>query len=742
MESVEGIVQEIIFTNEANGYTICELKGEAEEITLVGYMPFINEGETLKASGKWVVHPEYGRQLKVELYEKVLPHTADEILKYLSSGAIKGIGPSTAQKIIKRFGQAALDIIRNEPQKLSEIKGISFEKALKIGQAYEEQSEFGRLVMFVQEYGISPSAASNIHKLLGKTAIDDIKENPYRLADQVYGISFKTADDIAKRLGIDAYSRFRLSSGIKYVLLRASLNGHTYLPMEKLVETAADLLSIEPDQIKDALVYMSLEKTIHVEKSDSENRVYLAGYYNSELSTTRRLMELSSVTFTGSLPDIEEQIRIIQDEEGIELADLQKTAVMEAMQNGVLVITGGPGTGKTTIIKSIIKLFLNEGLEVVLAAPTGRAAKRMTEATGFEAKTIHRLLETGYSGKGQELLFAKNEENPIDADVIIIDEMSMVDILVMDHLLRAVEPGTRLIMAGDSDQLPSVGPGNVLKDIIGSGAIKTVMLTDIFRQAQESMITINAHKINRGEMPEINVRDKDFFFMGRPSPEGIVETVIELCSRRLPSTYSIDPLKDIQVLTPSRKGPVGVPNLNAGLQKVLNPPDKTKAEKAVRGAAFREGDRVMQVKNNYNLRWEKAGMAESGGTGVFNGDMGVISRISEEEQKVVVVFDDEKIAEYDFSILDELEQSFAITIHKSQGSEFPVIIIPLYQGPPVLMTRNLLYTAVTRAKSLVVIVGRSDTLTEMVNNQRQALRYSGLCEKLAKISEIGVGCYG
>lgn len=732
MITIEGTVEEIIFSNEINGYTVCDIKCEKDKVTAVGYMPFINVGETLKLMGKWVTHPDYGEQLKVEFYEKIAPETADAIEKYLASGVIKGVGPATAAKIVQRFGNETLDVIQFRPQMLSEIKGISIDKAIGIGQAFQEQRELREVVMFLQKYGVSPAFSTKIYRAFGEKTIEEIKSNPYRLADEIFGIGFKTADRIAMSLGIDPASRYRVSSGIKYVLSQAAANGHTFVSEDKLKEYTSELLEVNIDNINNVLLSLLLDKAVCTERGDDINRVYLSPFYYAELGVCRKLIELSNLEFRGDLDDFDEKLEEIQLEEGIVLADMQKVAIREALTNGVLVITGGPGTGKTTIIKSIIKLLDREGYEVALAAPTGRAAKRMSEATGCEARTIHRLLEMGYTGNENEPLFLRTEANPIDADVIIIDEMSMVDILLMNHLLKAITPGTRLILVGDVNQLPSVGAGNVLKDIIASSTIKTVKLTEIFRQAQESMIIVNAHRINRGESPLLNIKDKDFFFLPRGNAGSIIKALIELCSKRLPATYGYDPMRHIQVLTPTRKGTAGVANLNMELQKVLNPPQRHKREKAYRDFIYREGDKVMQIKNNYNLRWEKARASNTEGMGVFNGDTGIIQKIDEEEQQVTVLFEDDKIVEYDFSILDEIEPAFAITIHKSQGSEFPVVILPLYPGPQVLMTRNLLYTAVTRAKDLVILVGLENVLYEMVNNERETLRYSGLAEKLKR----------
>ncbi|AEV66886.1 helicase, putative, RecD/TraA family [Acetivibrio clariflavus DSM 19732] len=726
----EGIIEEIIFSNEINGYTVCELRGEKETITAVGFMPFINVGEMIKVSGNWITHPDYGEQLKVELYEKILPKTVEAIETYLASGLIKGVGPASAKKIVKRFGEDTINIIEFHPERLSEIKGISHEKALRIGHAYHEQKELRNVVMFFQEYGISPTYCAKIYQIYGKDTIEVIRNNPYKLSDEAIGINFKTADRIAKSIGIDPKSKFRICSGIKYVLSHIAMDGHTFAEEDKLKDYTSKLLDVDLDNINDALISLLLDKSIYIERNETSSRVYLSAFYNAEAGVARKLAQLSSVRFEGDLSDFDEKISEVQKKEGIILTQNQKDAIREALINGVLIITGGPGTGKTTIIKSIINFLINEGYEVLLAAPTGRAAKRMTEATGFEAKTIHRLLEMGYASKDDELVFARNEDNPIDADVVIIDEMSMVDILLMNHLLKAIEIGTRLILVGDVDQLPSVGPGKVLQDLINSDVIKTVRLKEIFRQAEESYIIVNAHRINNGEKPLLNNKEKDFFFVTRNSPEDIVKTIVDLCVRRIPCAYGFEPMKEIQVLTPVRKGLVGVGNLNTELQALLNPKDKSKKEKVFRDFLFREGDRVMQIKNNYNLRWWKDDGKGSEGAGVFNGDTGIIREIDDEEQKIVVFFDDDKVVEYDFSILDELEPAFAMTIHKSQGSEFPVVIIPIFPGPQVLMTRNLLYTAVTRAKNLVVLVGNKDYLDVMINNERETNRNSGLAEKL------------
>jgi len=731
--TLEGTIEEIIFRNETNGYVVCDIRCNRRLITTVGYMPFVNEGETVKVTGRWVTHPDYGEQLKVEFYEKKLPETVDAMERYLASGIIKGVGPATAKKIVEKFGDKAIDIVQLNPEKLSEIKGISIEKALKIGQAFNEQRELKNVVMFLQEYGISPSYSAKIYKVFGDRTIEEIKKNPYRLADEIFGIGFKTADRIAKNLGIEPTSKYRICSGIKYVLSQAAAAGHTFLTDGMLLNYTAKLLEIDIENIDDALISLVMDRAVYIENCEDCRRVYLASFYNAEINVSRKLLELACLSMKYDIDGFNDRIEQMQQEDGIILADLQKEAIKAAMTSGVLVITGGPGTGKTTIIKTIIRLLGKEGNKIALAAPTGRAAKRMTEATGFEAKTIHRLLEIGYVGDDEELVFQKNADDPVEADVVIIDEMSMMDILLMNHLLKALRPGTRLILVGDVNQLPSVGPGNVLKDIITSKLIKTVRLTEIFRQAQESMIVLNAHRVNRGEPPLMNVKDGDFYFITRNTGSSIVNTIVELCIKRLPATYGYDPMKHIQVLTPMKKGLTGVKNLNTELQKALNPPGKAKNEKVFRDCIFREGDRVMQIKNNYNLRWIKSSDLNCDGTGVFNGDTGIIKHIDTEEQVLTVLFEDERIVEYDFSILDELELAYAVTVHKSQGSEFPVIIMPAFTGPSMLMTRNLLYTAITRAKELVVLVGDADVVIEMINNDRETLRYSGLAEKLQKL---------
>lgn len=734
MITVEGTIEHIIYMNEENGYTVCELSCDNEDIIAVGCMPFVKEGEIIKVTGKWSVHPEYGEQLKIESYEKIMPQTRDAILKYLSSGVIKGIGASTASRIVDKFGEQTFEVIKNNPEKLSSIKGISSQRALKIAAEFRQQNELREVVMFLQRFGISPNFAAKIYRVFGSDTIKNIMQNPYRLADEIDGIGFKKADRIASSLGIDPASEFRVASAVRYILTEAASSGHTFLPEDILKNSLSRLLGIGEEPISKGIMRMIFDDKIRIENTREDGRrVYLAPFLMAEQNVARKLSELCSVKIHLDMQKFDKKLRNIQIEEGIIFADMQREAIQQALCNGVTIITGGPGTGKTTIIKAIISLYKNEGFKIALAAPTGRAAERMSLATGFEAKTIHRLLEYGYEdyeNTGENMPFKRNEDNPLDFDLIIVDEFSMVDILLMNNLLKAVKPSTRLILVGDADQLPSVGPGNVLKDLIKCGMIRVVRLKEIFRQAAQSLIVLNAHRINRGEMPDLTCKEKDFFYIRRENPNSIISTIVDLCLRRLPSYYGYDPIRDIQIIAPSRKGPAGILNLNIELQKALNPHEPDKAEKQMRDYVFREGDKVMQIKNNYDLIWQRKN-DDITGRGIFNGQCGRIETINHEQQIIKVIFDEDKIAEYDFSILDELEMAYAMTVHKSQGSEFPVVIIPAYPCSHFLMTRNLLYTAVTRAKELVLVVGMEEVISHMVGNDRVALRYSGLAEKLS-----------
>lgn len=735
MVEITGIIDNVVFRNESNGFTVLDIHEEesGDLITAVGVLPFANEGERVRIGGEWTVHPDYGEQLKIERFNTETPSTEDAIEKYLASGLIKGIGPSTAKKLVKKFGIDTLDIIQYNPDRLTEVPGIGSKKAQTIATSFMEQMEIKEVMIYLQTYGISTTFSVKIYKKYGNETISLIEENPYRLASEVEGIGFKTADRIAQTMGISFDSPYRIAAGIQYVLSQAANNGHTYLPREELIDEASNTLAVAPELVEQAIVNMAVEQAIFIEKIDDVEAVYLAPFYNAEIGVCRRLIKLATVDLSSDIDNIDNELKAFQREEGIIFAGKQREAIIESLSNGALVITGGPGTGKTTTINCIIELFEKRGLKVSLAAPTGRAAKRMTETTGREAKTIHRLLE--YGGTEGQGFFQKNEDDPLDFDVVIIDEMSMVDILLMNNLLKAIVPGTRLIMVGDSDQLPSVGPGNVLRDIINSGIVKVVKLDEIFRQAGESMIVLNAHRINRGEYPHLNVREQDFFFDRRESVDDILATIVDLTVNRLPGFVSLDPTKDIQILTPMRKGKVGVNNLNNTLQEVLNPPSHDKVERKFRDILFREGDKVMQIRNNYNMEWTVRigdNVIEEG-EGIFNGDVGFINSIDLEDNKVTVIFDENKEVEYEFSQLDELELAYAVSIHKSQGSEFPVVLIPIAWGPPMLMTRNLLYTAITRARELVVLVGREQVLYKMVDNNYIAKRYSGLDHHFRKI---------
>lgn len=737
---IEGTIEDIIFRNEENGYTVCSIQAKDEEIVCVGTLLEAYPGETLKIIGSWVTHPIYGNQFQIDTYEKTIPKTEDGIEKYLSSGVIKGIGPALARRIVEKFGLDTLRVIEEEWERLEEVKGISRQKALQIGEIFHEQRELRRAILFLQDYGISPSYALKIYKQYGEGTIEIVKSNPYRLAEDIFGIGFKMADQIAETVGIGEDSPHRIKAGIKFILNQYSNNGHTYMLREHLIQAAHELLGVSYELIENALIELQVYKQIWQEKMEDIEAVYLTPFYYAEMNTARRLIDLAMMKDEVQSKGIEKRIDRLEKEKRIKLAPEQRQAVKEAMSEGVLIITGGPGTGKTTTINSIISLLEEEGYDVILAAPTGRAAKRMSEATGKEASTIHRLLEiTFLEEDNKKQVFERNEERPLEADVIIIDEVSMVDILLMNSLLKAVAPGTRLIFVGDVDQLPSVGPGNVLKDMIRSETIKVVRLTEVFRQARESAIVMNAHRINKGEYPVLNEKDKDFFFMKRSIQDEVIETIKQLVKKRLPAFTDCDSIKDIQILTPMRKGSLGVESLNTVLQQTLNPPSKKKREKEYRMTLFREGDKVMQIKNNYNIPWKiynDIGMRIDEGVGVFNGDAGNIQEIDEEAQTLTVLFDDLKTVEYDFSQLDELELAYAVTIHKSQGSEYPIVIIPIHSGPPMLMNRNLLYTAVTRAKKLVVIVGLESTLHRMVDNNREINRYSSLAYRLRKIKEL------
>jgi exodeoxyribonuclease V alpha subunit len=727
--TIEGIVKDIVFRNELNSYTVAKLDTEDGEATIVGKIPIINLGETLKVEGEWVYHPTYGEQLKVTNVSLVVPSTVNGIEKYLSSGLIPYIGPKTARKIVEKFGLDTLDIIQYNPERLKEIEGIGDKKLEKIVTAYREQTEIRDIMMFLQQFGITPNYSMRIYKKYGKDTISILTENPYKLSEDIYGIGFKKADKIAENMGISKTSPYRIQGGIRYVLNTYAANGHSYVPLEELTEEVSKLLEIEGDLIADSLRDLAIKGIVHILTVGEELRIYYTPYHVAENNVARKIVELARAELKSLNIDVDEMIKSIEEEENIQFAKRQIEAIKESIENGMVVITGGPGTGKTTIINAIIRIFQEEGLKVSLAAPTGRAAKRMTEATGMEAKTIHRLLE--YSYMDEEMVFGRDEDSPLETNLLIVDEASMVDILLMNSLLKAIVPGTRLILVGDVDQLPSVGAGNVLRDIINSQAVKVVKLDEIFRQAKESHIVVNAHRINKGEYPILN-KGKDFFFIKEQDPNKIVNIILNLCKERLPSYYGVDPVKDIQVLTPMKKGDVGLNSLNRHLQEVLNPKSLHKKERQIGEEIFRVGDKVMQIKNNYSIEWEviEDGLVVERGEGVFNGDLGTIMDIDEESGSLKVLFDEGKEVEYTFDQLDELKLSYAITIHKSQGSEFPIVVMPIYSGPQMLLTRNLLYTAITRAKKLVVLVGEEKYLMMMIRNNRIDKRYSSLDYKI------------
>ena len=730
MEKLAGYVEHIIYRNADNGYTVLNLVSGEAEITCVGIFSAIAEGETIEASGDYTDHPTYGKQFKVESFEEKAPEDEEAIERYLGSGAIRGIGLALAARIVRRFKADTFRIIEEEPERLAEVKGISERKAMEIADQVNEKRDLRQAMIFLQQYGITMNLAVKVYQQYGQEVYGIIRENPYRLADDIEGVGFRTADEIAVRVGIRMDSDFRIRSGILYVLLQASTEGHTYLPEEELTRRTGQLLEVGEEQIEKQYMDLAIERKIIMKQGENQTQIYAASFYYMEANTATMLKQLN-VSYDVPDLEIEERVRRIEKQTGMELDEHQMTAVKEAVRNGLLIITGGPGTGKTTTINTIIKYFEMEGLDIFLAAPTGRAAKRMSETTGFEARTIHRMLELN-GGVDGAAGFERNEQNPLETDVVIIDEMSMVDISLMHALLKAVAVGTRLILVGDVNQLPSVGPGSVLRDIIRSHECNVVMLTKIFRQASTSDIIVNAHKINQGEEVTLDNKSMDFFFLKRYDADVIISVVLQLIKQKLPKFVDATPY-DIQVLTPMRKGLLGVERLNGILQRYLNPPSPQKREKEHGDILFREGDKIMQTRNNYQLEWEirtKYGLSVDKGTGVFNGDMGIVREINDFAETMTVEFDEGRMVEYPYKLLDELELAYAITIHKSQGSEYPAVVIPLLSGPSMLMNRNLLYTAVTRARKCVTLVGNEVTFEQMVQNTSQQKRYSGLCDRL------------
>ena len=736
MDTVKGYVEHIIFRNEDNGYTVFNLTNDDGEVTCVGNLHYISEGELVEVQGEYTMHQMYGMQLKVSSYEVKDPEDLMSIEKYLGSGAIKGIGAALAGRIVRKFREDTFRIMEEEPERLAEIKGISEKKAREIAVQVEEKKDMRKAMIYLQKYGITTTLAAKIYQYYGQKVYKVLEENPYQMADDIQGIGFKTADEIAMHIGLHTYSDFRIRSGIIYTLQQSLTEGHIYLIRETLMHRASVLLEIEIPDMEKYLMDLAMEKKIILKEGDDGVRVYTSHFYYAELNTAKMLHDLHLYYEEADIV-MERRISAIEERTGMELDEMQRVAIKTAVQNGVMILTGGPGTGKTTTINSMLQYFESEHMDFLLAAPTGRAAKRMTEATGYEAQTIHRLLEVSGNPEDENAKngFQRNEENPLETDAIIIDEMSMVDLPLMQALLRAVMPGTRLILVGDGNQLPSVGPGSVLKDLIKSECFPIVKLTKIFRQAQKSDIIMNAHKINRGDSVILDNKSKDFFFLKRQDPNVIISVVLTLIQKKMPkyvnaSTY------DIQVLTPMRKGVLGVERLNTILQQYLNPPGPGKMEKEYGGKIFRVGDKVMQIKNNYQLEWEiatKYGLVVDKGMGIFNGDMGIITEINTYTETVEVEFDEKRRVKYSYELLDELEHAYAITIHKSQGSEYPAVVIPLLSGPRQLFNRNLLYTAITRAKSCVTIVGSDVAFQQMIDNANEQNRNTSLDERIREI---------
>ena len=733
MEVVKGYVDHIVFRNGDNGYTVFQLKNDEGELTCVGTFPYMSEGELMEVTGEYVTHSVYGVQLQVSSYEVLEPEDLISIERYLGSGAIKGIGVALAGRIVRRFKSDTFRIIEEEPERLAEVKGISERKAMEIAQQVEEKKDMRKVMIYLQKYGITLALSAKIYEHYGQDVYRVMEENPYQIADHVPGVGFKTVDEIARRIGIHTDSDYRIRSGIFYVLLQAVTDGHIYLPEEEVASRTQVLLELDLQDISKHLMDLAIERKIIIKETEECRRIYPAQYYYMELNTAKMLRDLH-VTYDVADVVVEKHLREIEKDADLHLDERQRQAVLAAVRNGVLILTGGPGTGKTTTINAMIRFFESQNMDIYLAAPTGRAAKRMTEASGYEARTIHRMLELAYlpEDNDRHMQYGRNEECPLEADVIIIDEMSMVDLPLMNVLLRAVSVGTRLILVGDKDQLPSVGPGSVLRDLMESHCFPVVTLTKIFRQAEQSDIIVNAHKINRGEEVILDNQSRDFFFLKRQDVNTIISVVLTLIQKKLPNYVEAD-MFDIQVLTPTRKGLLGVERLNGILQQYLNPPHPKKAEKEYGDKLFRVGDKVMQIKNNYQLEWEistKYGLVIDSGIGVFNGDIGRITEINTYTETVEVEFDEKKKVKYPYEMLDELELAYAVTVHKSQGSEYPAVVIPLLQGPKPLYYRNLIYTAITRARKCVTLVGSDAVFQEMIQNENQQKRYTSLKDQL------------
>lgn len=735
MENITGYVEHIIYRNQENGYTVLNLVSDGDEIPCTGIFHVISEGESIEVTGEYVSHPTYGEQFKVSSFREKAPEDLVSMERYLGSGAIKGVGVALAARIVKKFGEDTFRIIEEEPERLAEVKGISERKAMEIAEQTAEKRELRQAMIFLQKYGISMTLGVKIYQKYGIDTYRIVQENPYQMAEDITGVGFKIADEIARRVGIHTDSDFRIRSGILYVLQQSAGEGNTCLPKEILTRRACDLLDILPEHIEKHYMDMGIDRKIVLKEMDGTVYVYASTYYYMEANAAAMLQGLH-VTYDVSDTEVENEVKKIEKKTGMQLDERQLQAVKEAARSGLVVITGGPGTGKTTTINTIIRYFDAQGMDIFLAAPTGRAAKRMSETTGYEARTIHRMLELNGGAEGDNAGFEKNEQNPLETDVIIVDEMSMVDITLLYALLKAIVYGTRLILVGDADQLPSVGPGCVLRDIIESGACKVVRLTHIFRQASQSDIVVNAHKINRGEPVILDNKSRDFFFLKRQDANVIISICIQLIQQKLPKYVDAKPF-DIQVLTPMRKGLLGVERLNTILQQYLNPPSPDKQEREYGQMRFREGDKVMQTKNNYQIEWQvlsRYGIPVEKGMGVFNGDMGIVKEINTFSETMTVEYEEGKTVEYPFKQLDELELAYAITVHKAQGSEYPAVVMPLLSGPRMLMNRNLLYTAITRAKKCVTLVGDDVFFQQMIENVSEKRRYTGLKERLQELA--------
>lgn len=735
MENITGYVEHIIYRNQENGYTVLNLVSDGEEIPCTGIFHVISEGESIEVTGEYVSHPTYGEQFKVSSFREKAPEDLVSMERYLGSGAIKGVGAALAARIVKKFGEDTFRIIEEEPERLAEVKGISERKAMEIAEQTAEKRELRQAMIFLQKYGISMTLGVKIYQKYGIDTYRIVQENPYQMAEDITGVGFKIADEIARRVGIHTDSDFRIRSGILYVLQQSAGEGNTCLPKEILTRRACDLLDVLPEHIEKHYMDMGIDRKIVLKEMDGTVYVYASTYYYMEANAAAMLQGLH-VTYDVSDTEVEYEVKKIEKKTGMQLDERQLQAVKEAARSGLVVITGGPGTGKTTTINTIIRYFDAQGMDIFLAAPTGRAAKRMSETTGYEARTIHRMLELNGGAEGDNAGFEKNEQNPLETDVIIVDEMSMVDITLLYALLKAIVYGTRLILVGDADQLPSVGPGCVLRDIIESGACKVVRLTHIFRQASQSDIVVNAHKINRGEPVILDNKSRDFFFLKRQDANVIISICIQLIKQKLPKYVDAKPF-DIQVLTPMRKGLLGVERLNTILQQYLNPPSPDKQEREYGQMRFREGDKVMQTKNNYQIEWQvlsRYGIPVEKGMGVFNGDMGIVKEINTFSETMTVEYEEGKTVEYPFKQLDELELAYAITVHKAQGSEYPAVVMPLLSGPRMLMNRNLLYTAITRAKKCVTLVGDDVFFQQMIENVSEKRRYTGLKERLQELA--------